>query len=492
MASASMSKSTVNEEMPNLENIEFPEAPPETAPTLGNNNNETSDSDDENNKKDEDKKKDEKNENDEKDEKKEEEVKPPKNGIIGLNNMGNTCYLNAVIQVISNMDEFRGFLLDGEFLEDLKPEVDESLYKQLYKIVRYLWESSSDSLTPKSFREKFIERQKQFFGYEQQDSNEAIQFLLDILHEETAKKITTTYTMTPEMTIFTKILDDYFNWKSTMTEVEKAERKIQIRKIIQENKVYSVDYFAMKYLNELTKSYSSICDFFGIINCQLKKCPECNHIKYNFEQNYMLHVTLPELDDEFIKKMEIFPKLLEMKIEELKEKVSNEELISKLCINEIRMRYTYQLDDLLVSNQVPEIMDENNLWNCNNCSKKVKAIAYPKLLKTPKYLIIHFKRFKHVVQNGDTFIVKIKNYIKYNKYINIKNLMLKESDDVKYELISGITHMGEYNGGHFTSFALNNKKWYSYNDSRASEIKIDKDDIPQSPNAYMLIYKRSD
>ena len=226
MASTSMSKSAINEEMPNLENIEFPEAPPETAPTLWNNNNETSDSDDENNKKDEDKKKNEKNENDEKDEKKEEEVKPPKNGIIGLNNMGNTCYLNAVIQVISNMDEFRNFLLEGEFLEDLKPEVDESLYKQLYKIVRYLWESTSDSLTPKSFREKFIDRQKQFFGYEQQDSNEAIQFLLDILHEETAKKITTTFTMTKEMSIFSKILDDYFTAKSTMAEEEKAEKKI--------------------------------------------------------------------------------------------------------------------------------------------------------------------------------------------------------------------------------------------------------------------------
>jgi ubiquitin C-terminal hydrolase len=117
-------------------------------------------------------------------------------------------------------------------------------------------------------------------------------------------------------------------------------------------------------------------------------------------------------------------------------------------------------------------MDENNLWNCNNCSKKVRAIAQPKLFKTPKYLIIHFKRFKHVVQNDNTFIVKLKNLIKYEKVINVQNLMIKETPNTKYELISGINHMGEYNGGHFTSFAYNNSKWLNYNDGRVNDINI--------------------
>jgi ubiquitin C-terminal hydrolase len=52
--------------------------------------------------------------------------------------------------------------------------------------------------------------------------------------------------------------------------------------------------------------------------------------------------------------------------------------------------------------------------------------------------------------------------------------------------------MGEYSGGHFTAFASNNNKWYNFNDSHVNHINIPETDIPLSPNAYMLIYRRCD
>ena len=39
----------------------------------------------------------------------------PINGLYGLNNLGNTCYLNSIIQTLSNIPSFRKFLLDKEF-----------------------------------------------------------------------------------------------------------------------------------------------------------------------------------------------------------------------------------------------------------------------------------------------------------------------------------------------------------------------------------------
>jgi ubiquitin C-terminal hydrolase len=70
--------------------------------------------------------------------------------------------------------------------------------------------------------------------------------------------------------------------------------------------------------------------------------------------------------------------------------------------------------------------------------------------------------------------------------------MIKETPNINYELIGGVNHIGEYNGGHYTCFALNNNKWWNYNDSNVSEIDIDKTDIPQSQHAYMLVYKQYD
>jgi ubiquitin C-terminal hydrolase len=504
MASTNVSESKIEQNTQiegniNLDNIEFPEGPEDHAPELEIVKLENkSDSDDDSDsselvvvsgKMEKEKKKEIKKVEIKKDK---EEDQTPRKGKVGLNNMGNTCYLNAVLQTISNMNEFRGYLFKGEFVSTLKKDMEESLFYQLYRIVKHLWETTSDSLSPKSFREKFIEKQKLFYGYEQQDSNEAIQFLLDNLHEEIARKITINYDLTNELSSFCSVLDNYFTNKDKFTEAEKIDKKKFIRSLIRDNRDHSLNYFAMKYLNTLSNSYSEICDYFGIINCQLKKCPECNHIKYNFEQNYMLHISLPELDDEAILKNDMYKKLFEEKKEELKEKVSNDDLISKLCVNEIKQKYVYNLNDLLIHNQIPEIMDEHNLWNCNNCLNKVRAIAQPKLFKTPKYLIIHFKRFKNVVQNGNTFIVKLKNLIKYEKILDVQNLMIKETPNTKYELISGINHMGEYSGGHFYSFANNDKKWLNYNDDRVSDININDDDIPLSQNAYMLIYKQCD
>jgi hypothetical protein len=293
MASTNVTESKsleeTNEGSVNLDNIEFPEGPEDHAPELEIVKLENkSDSDDDSTsselvtgrKKYEKKKEEKDDKKEEKDDKKEEKDETPKYGRVGLNNMGNTCYLNSVLQTISNMDEFRSYLFKGDFVGTLKKELDDSLFYQLYRIVKHLWETSSDSLSPKSFREKFIEKQKLFFGYEQQDSNEAIQFLLDNLHEEIARKITINYQLTDELSSFCSILDNYFTNKDKFGVDEKIDKKNSVRALIRDNRDHALNYFAMKYLNTLSNSYSEICDYFGIINCQLKKCPECNHIKF--------------------------------------------------------------------------------------------------------------------------------------------------------------------------------------------------------------------
>jgi ubiquitin C-terminal hydrolase len=482
-------ENTTNQSKINLEDIELPEGPPDTSeenlPKLEsvkiNENSESDlDSDDDNSVKKVEKK----------ETKVEKEEEKPKLGIVGLCNIGNTCYLNSVLQILSNLDDFRNFLFKLDFIDNLKKDVNDTLFCVTHRIIKHLWETTADDLRPRSFREKFVEKQKQFLGFEQQDSNEALVFLLDILHEEIARKIDINFELSDEISAFCLKLDNYFDNKSKFDEAEKKEKKASIQKLINSERSNALDYFAIKYLHEIAKNYSNISDYFGIISCELKKCPNCDSVKYQFQQNYVFQVPLPELNDDLIKASDTYKKLFEEKKEELKDKISNEELISKFCVNQIKNTNIYNLNDLLIHTTIPEIMDENNLYNCTNCSQKVKAICQQKLLKTPKYFIIHFKRFNHVMQGGNAIITKLKNLIKYDKVIDIKNLMVKDSFNTKYELVGGINHMGEYSGGHFTAFASNNNKWYNFNDSHVNHINIPETDIPLSPNAYMLIYKQ--
>ena len=40
-------------------------------------------------------------------------------GVVGLNNLGNTCYMNSALQCLSNIECFRSYLLTMAFREEI-------------------------------------------------------------------------------------------------------------------------------------------------------------------------------------------------------------------------------------------------------------------------------------------------------------------------------------------------------------------------------------
>jgi ubiquitin C-terminal hydrolase len=112
-------------------------------------------------------------------------------GLVGLRNRGNTCYLNAAIQCLSNLPLITEFFLKNEHVADLKNQtkkasVDNKNYVILTyeydKIIKALW-TMSGSIEPKSFHESIQKCDPYFIGYEQQDSQESLSLIVDALHE---------------------------------------------------------------------------------------------------------------------------------------------------------------------------------------------------------------------------------------------------------------------------------------------------------------------
>ncbi|KAG1959116.1 ubiquitin carboxyl-terminal hydrolase 20 isoform X2 [Pimephales promelas] len=117
----------------------------------------------------------------------EDELKP--RGLTGMKNIGNSCYMNAALQALSNCPPLTQFFLDcsGLVRTDKKP----ALCKSFQKLISELWHKKRPSyVVPTSLFHGIKLVNPMFRGYAQQDTQEFLRCLMDQLHEELKEPLT--------------------------------------------------------------------------------------------------------------------------------------------------------------------------------------------------------------------------------------------------------------------------------------------------------------
>lgn len=108
-------------------------------------------------------------------------------GLTGLQNLGNTCFMNSAIQCLVHTPPLVEY-----FLQDYTGEINTKnplgmqgeLALSFGDLLRKLWSSGRTSVAPRAFKTKLARFAPQFSGYNQHDSQELLAFLLDGLHED--------------------------------------------------------------------------------------------------------------------------------------------------------------------------------------------------------------------------------------------------------------------------------------------------------------------
>uniref|UniRef100_A0A0E0E7M1 Ubiquitin carboxyl-terminal hydrolase n=1 Tax=Oryza meridionalis TaxID=40149 RepID=A0A0E0E7M1_9ORYZ len=108
-------------------------------------------------------------------------------GLIGLENLGNTCFMNSSIQCLAHTSKLVDYFL-GDYDRDINRTNPLGLNGELAlafgELLRRLWNTERKPVSPHHFKAKIACFAPQFSGFNQHDSQELLAFLLDGLHED--------------------------------------------------------------------------------------------------------------------------------------------------------------------------------------------------------------------------------------------------------------------------------------------------------------------
>ncbi|XP_035478300.1 ubiquitin carboxyl-terminal hydrolase 2a isoform X2 [Scophthalmus maximus] len=167
-------------------------------------------------------------------------------GLVGLKNLGNTCFMNSILQCLSNTHSLRDYCLHNSHRRDLNnnSRTNTALMEEFAKLMQTMWtSSSSEAVSPSEFKTQIQRYAPRFVGYNQQDAQEFLRFLLDGLHNEVNR-----VTVRPRGTAedFDHLPDEEKGKKMWNKYLEREDSKI-------------VDLFVGQLKSSLTCSHCGFC-----------------------------------------------------------------------------------------------------------------------------------------------------------------------------------------------------------------------------------------
>ena len=350
--------------------------------------------------------------------------------LIGLRNIGATCYMNATLQCLVNIKELTNYLLNAnnfsEILKNIKIcELLGSYCQLLQKLCcdQYV----INSYPPDDFKNILSIKNPLFEGIQANDSKDLIYFLLEDFNKELNN-----LNLKINKNLIQNSNDDWIDDSK------------------QSNRELMFETFIKTYSSENNNIIPKL--FFSLIENETI-CNGCNTRKYNYQIVFSLELSLEVIYNKIYgnQNMNIGKKTLDL------------------------------LQCLPNYNETNYFTGENAMY-CNICQKQQESIYHKRIHSLSPILIIILNRGK-----GNQFDCDVN----FPDHLNFQQNVINPSINVSYKLIGVVTHFGTSDmGGHFIAYCKHRilNEWYCYNDAAVSKLSDPKNEYKNGV-PYILFYE---
>jgi len=188
-------------------------------------------------------------------------------GAAGLRNIGNTCFMNSVLQCLGSTKLLMSYLLKDSYTQDINTSnsaMKGSLVKAFATVIKSLWKGGGRIVDPSSLKGAINRFAPRFSGYNQEDSQEFLRYLLEGLHEDVNRVLTKPQPINTEI-------------DSSLSVCEQAMEAW--KRYLRRDNSYLVDMFVGQLRSTL-------------------KCRECGHESVTFEPFWDISLPIPSKSGE--------------------------------------------------------------------------------------------------------------------------------------------------------------------------------------------------